>query len=547
MCLLPLLAAAQQAPQVTPRDLRPETPLRPPAELPTPAPQALPNKAETLFVTVGDINLVGAFPDLATATETLVAPLRGQRKSVADLYRLADGIEALYRVAGYALVRVVVPPQSLKDGGTLSFTLIDGFIERMDLAAVPERARHLVNETLGPLLGQRRLTNAQLERALTLAGRGPGLSLRSALGAGKVTGGTVLVLEGEHAPYALSLSADDRSSAALGPWQTTLQMRLNQLGKLGEQAYFYVSGGSNMTHLLATAARRRVGGGGLILPLGGSGLSLNPEFTVSDTKPAPAGFAPLSRSQLERYTLRLVYPLLLDRQQELTLTGTLDASRQTDSLSDFNYILDIDALRVARLTVDWSQPLPAGRLRVASIYSQGFTTLGARRPEEIAATGIPMSRQGAKSSFKRLELTATFDSGALPWGLQARSVARAQWALDGVMPGAELFSLDGEEALSTFLAGAISDDGGWSLRQELSRPAALDIGGASLGLSPFAFAAGGRVTTRIDGGATRGLAASYGLGLRTQWRNASLALEYGRRRSAGLNEDHAFLKGQVQF
>ena len=126
-------------------------------------------------------------------------------------------------------------------------------------------------------------------------------------------------------------------------------------------------------------------------------------------------------------------------------------------------------------------------------------------------------------------------------------MARAQWALDGVMPGAELFSLDGEEALSSFVSGAISNDGGWTLRQEIARPSTVDVAGAALGLSPFAFAAGGRASTRVEGALAQGLAASYGLGLRTQWRNASLALEYGRRRSAGLNEEQAFLKGQVQF
>ena len=548
LALPPATAQAQtpQAPQVTPRDLRPEVPVRPPAVVPVPAPQALPSKAEALFVSVGDITLAGAFPELSAATEALIAPLRGQRRSVADLYSLADAIEAAYRAAGYALVRVVVPPQSLKDGGTLRVTLIDGFIERIDLRAVPERARYLVSTTLAPLLAQRHLSSVQLERALTLAGRGPGLSLRSALGAGTETGGTVLVLEAEHVPYSVSLSGDDRSSAALGPWQSTVQLRLNQLGNTGEQAYVYVSGGANVTHMFETNARRRVAGGGLILPIGASGLSLNPEFTNSDTKPTPVGFAPLSRSRLERYTLRLVYPLILDRQQELTLTGALDASRQTDSLPDFNYILDLDKLRVLRLTADWSRPLPTGRLRITSIYSQGLTALGARTPTEIAATGIPMSRLGARSSFKRLELTASLDS-ALPWGLQAHSVARAQWALDGVMPGAELFSLDGEEALSSFVSGAISNDGGWTLRQEIARPSTVDVAGAALGLSPFAFAAGGRASTRVEGALAQGLAASYGLGLRTQWRNASLALEYGRRRSAGLNEEQAFLKGQVQF
>ncbi|MBB3281255.1 hemolysin activation/secretion protein [Mitsuaria sp. BK037] len=538
---------APQAPQVTPRDLRPPEPAASAAPLPTPAPNAVPAQARALRVSPAGIRVEDGFPELASATEALTAPLRGQRLPVSAFYELADAIEAAYREAGYPLVRVVVPPQSVKDGGVFALRVVDGHIERIDTAAVPERARHAVERSLAPLLGRRRLRGEELERALTIAGRGPGLQLRSALGAGRELGGTVLVLEGEHQATALTVSADRRLGESLGPWQTTIQLRLNQPLRRGEQFYSYVSGGKDWGTAWRDDAPRRVLGGGAIVPLSADGLSLNPEFTVSDTQPrVPAGSL-RSRSQLERYSLRLIYPLQLTRAQEINLTATLDASRQVDSLPDFDFTMSEDKLRVGRLTVDWSRNSDAARLRAGVTLSRGLPGLGARTAADLAATGIPVSRPGAKPYFTKLEANASVEL-PLPWGLNARTSARLQDSFGGVLPSAELFSLDGEDALSTFRSGAISDDGGWTLRQELSRAWSPTLGGAGLFLQPYLFAALGRPMSELPAAGHR-LAASGGAGLRTQWRGAELSVEAGRRRYRpfGMDEFQAFVKAQVQF
>ncbi|WP_431051679.1 ShlB/FhaC/HecB family hemolysin secretion/activation protein [Roseateles sp. L2-2] len=536
------------APQVTPRDLRPPEPAASAAPLPVPAPNAVPAQARDLQVSVDDVRFSDGFPELAAASAALAAPLRGQRQTVAAFYQLADAVEALYREAGYPLVRVVVPPQQVKDGGVFELRVVDGYLERIDASAVPERARRAVEQALAGLLGRRHLRGEALERALTLAGRGPGLQMRSALGAGKEVGGTVLVLEGEHAGSAITVSADRRLSESLGPWQTTVQLRLNQALGRGEQFYTYVSGGKDWGTALRDDAPRRVLGGGAILPLTADGLSLNPEFTVSDTQPrAPAG-ALRSRSQLERYSLRLIYPLLLTRAQELTLTGTFDASRQIDSLPDFDFVMSEDKLRVGRIAADYVRNGESTRLRMGATLSRGLPGLGARTAADIAATGMPVSRYGARPFFTKLELNASADV-ELPWGLGARTSAKLQSALGHVLPSAELFTLDGEDALSTFRSGSISDDNGWTLRQELSRAWTPSIGGAGLQLQPYVFAAMGRPWSEFAGTQGHRLAASGGAGLRTRWRGAELSIEAGRRRYRpfGLDEFQAFVKAQVQF
>jgi len=560
LCLAPLLATAQQAPLVTPRDLRPETPAQPPAILPQPAPAEVPPNAEDLFVRIGEISVKDGFPEFASGTEALLSQVRAQRVSVASLYKLAESIEMLYREAGFALVRVLVPPQKLNDGETLRLIVLDGFVERIDASAVDERSRSRVLAVMQGLVGQRRLAGEALERALTLAGRSPGLTLRSTLSAGSEPGGVILTLDGTFKRFSGSFSADDRLSKSLGTWQTTLQVTLNEPVGTGVQLYANVSGGRDWVSAFRSDAARRVAGAGALIPIGSNGLLLNPEFTSSVSQPEPPPSVPRSLSKFERYTLRLVYPLIVNRQEELTITGTLDATSQIDTLPDFQlvaangsslgaFVLDQDRLRVARLGAAWSTALASsGRLNAGATISAGTSRLGARTREDVATSGVAMSRLGANPGFVKVEGNLAYEQ-QFPMGVQSKSLLRAQKSLNGVLPGSELFSLDGEDALSTFVSGSISDDSGWMLRQEFTRPVTWQLGSENLNLVPYVFGAAGKTKTQLAAVTGRGLSKAYGLGLRTQWRNVTFSMEYGRRESkpSVLNGNRLFVKGQVQF
>ena len=559
-CFAPLLVSAQQAPLVTPRDLRPETPAQPPAILPQPAPAEVPPNAEELFVRIGEVFVKDGFSEFASGTEALLSQVRTQRVSVASLYKLAESIEMLYREAGFALVRVLVPPQKLNDGDTLRLIVLDGFVERIDASAVDERSRRRVLAVMQGLVGQRRLGGEALERALTLAGRSPGLTLRSTLLAGSEPGGVILTLDGTFKRFGGAFSADDRLSKSVGPWQTTLQASLNEPIGAGVQLYANLSGGRDFASAFRSDAPRRVTGGGALIPLGSNGLSINPEFTSSVTRPAAQPGVPRSLSKFERYTLRLVYPLIINREEELTITGTLDATSQIDTLPDFQlvaedgsslgaFVLDQDRLRVARLGAAWSTTLASsGRLNAGATISAGTSKLGARTKADVATSGIAMSRAGANPDFAKVEGNLAYEQ-QLPLGVQSKSSLRAQKSLNGVLPSSELFSLDGEDALSTFVSGSISDDGGWMLRQEFTRPVTWQPGSESLNLVPYVFGAAGKATSQLATGSGRGLSKAYGLGLRTQWRSINLSMEYGRHQSSipALNGNQLFVKGQVQF
>ncbi|BDT68277.1 hypothetical protein os1_24590 [Comamonadaceae bacterium OS-1] len=326
------------------------------------------------------------------------------------------------------------------------------------------------------------------------------------------------------------------------------------------QAYVNVSGGQDWGTTFQGDAPRRVTGGGFIIPLGTNGLSINPEYTTSISQPAPQPGAPKTVSKFERYSLRLIYPLILNRQEELTMTGTLEATNQTDTLPQFEvtaadgsslgaYVLDEDRLHVARVGAVWSKSFESSsRVNLGATLSGGLSGMGARTKADVASSGVAMSRTDADPAFVKLEANVSYEQ-QLPIDVQSKTSLRVQKALKGVLPGSELFSLDGEDALSTFVSGSISDDSGWMLRQEFMRPLTWLAGSESVNLVPYVFAAAGKTSTQLAAGITRGLSKAFGFGLRMQWKKVNLSMEYGRHESQPsiLNDNQLFVKGQVQF
>src|SRR5690554_2082456 len=354
----PAIMAQTDASRVTPRDLRPETigpgssveqdmvlesPVDDSAEL------ALSEEAASLSIDLREIVISGGFPPMEEATARFIEPFRDRRTTVEELYALAGALEQLYNQEGYFLARVTIPPQEVRDGGAVQLLVVDGYLEALNLDAVPARQRAAIRKRLQHLLQRPRLHRDEIERALLLAGRTPGMPIRSTLVPGTAVGSAMLVLEGDYTPLAGSFSADNKLSDELGPWQSTLQLTANQLLGQGEQIYGYVSGDPNPVTLLRGDSTRNVMGGGINWPLGHDGKTMNLEFSTSDTRMAGTVWIPDTRSRFDRVTLRLGVPLRVRRDSEWTLNGSFEASRQVNDLPDFDFELYRDELRVLRL------------------------------------------------------------------------------------------------------------------------------------------------------------------------------------------------------
>ena len=122
----------------------------------------------------------------------------------------------------------------------------------------------------------------------------------------------------------------------------------------------YVSGDVRPSRAFRSGAPRRVAGGGISLPVGTAGWILNPELTWSDTFSAATALTPRIESKFQRFTLRATVPIVLSRQEELSVTGAFEAGQQQNSAPDFGTLLQQDRLRVLRLGTDWARPVGHG-------------------------------------------------------------------------------------------------------------------------------------------------------------------------------------------
>jgi hemolysin activation/secretion protein len=475
--------------QFTPQNLRPETmPGSQAIVLPGPSAIAPAAGDSGLAVTVGDVQLEGAFPELASASAALTGKLRGRRVSVAQIYSAASELERIYAEAGYPLVRILVPPQHLVDRGPLRLVVVDGFIETIDVEGVPAKARAVVAKRTAMLIGRRHLKLAEIERSLLIAGDVPGLKLRSALERGNRDGGVRLILEGEHRLVSTSVGIDNRLSSSLGTWQLRGAIGLNSAFGAGEQVYGTVGLGANLNSVPGIAPLG-IYGGGVIVPVGVDGVTINPEYTHSTTRTIATPGVPASLGTFDRYALRLRAPIILMRKQSLYANFSLEDIDQQMTAPDFGVTLNRDHYRVFRAGPDYATTLPSGTgMQLGAQLSMG---LGGRTDLDAAASGIPLSRLGAGPDFAKLTASASF-SQPLPANLRLDVITTGQFTQGKPILRPEQIALDGSDSVSAFASGTFTADQGLAVRSELSRPFALGVGGVNAIASPYLFGAAGR-------------------------------------------------------
>jgi len=449
-----------------------------------------PEGSDQLSVTLSGVRVDGGSPPFASAIAEATAGLPHHQIKVSDLYDAAARIEAAYARAGYVLTRVTLPPQRLVDGGTAHFLIIDGFVESVDVSHLPRAVREAVRRRVASLIGRHGLTMAQIERRVLLAGDVPGVQLRSTLLRGQAVGATTLVLEAQYRPLSGSVSFENDLGSAYQFESFSAQIALNSVFGLGEQTYIQTSFGPDLGHLFSADTRRRLLGAGEIIPLGHSGLTLNPEFIRVDTNPRGGHGAPQITGFYEKFSVRASYPLIRSRAQNLTLTGGLDLITETEDARAFATMINRDRLRVVNLGASYSRAV-SNTISLSSDgqLAFGLAGLGARGEAQALASNIPLSRQGSRPDFRKATAHVQID-GQLGDGLNLTSVTHAQASFTGALPSSAQISLDGNDGLSSFSQGSINVDSGVSERVELARAWSFNTCLHPL-ITPYVFGAAG--------------------------------------------------------
>jgi hemolysin activation/secretion protein len=496
----PAAAEAPQPPsasQVTPKAISPPAQAAASVALPEAAVLTAPPGADKLKITPSRIIIDGALPELEAATEKALTPLQGKTITVANLYEVATAIEHLYAQHGYPLVRLAVPPQTLKDGDAAHLTLIDGFIETVNVDGVARVYRATVRRYLKPLIGIAPVTEAQIERRMLLAGDLAGLSLKSAIKRGVKPGGVELIVEGKTHLLSGSIAVDNKLSRAFNSSEVNLQLSVNgPLGR-GEQAYLYASLDPAMADRpFSSKSPRRVYGAGVSTPLGQDGVKLALEGTWSSTAPLGGFFTTVDT--LSRETATLSWAAIRSQDSNLNLRGAFVHMDESNYLPFFAVKLFQDRYDLWSVGADYSRQFGPVSASGAFTLTQAQTRPGS----------IPHSRAAATDTFTKVELSASL-SGPTYLGAFWQLQGRGQLVTDGGVPNAEVFSFDGPDALSSLTQGALTADQGYVLRASLLRPVTLREGT----ITPSFYVAAGQgyftVPTPFD--ARNEMASGFGL------------------------------------
>ncbi|NLI80260.1 MAG: ShlB/FhaC/HecB family hemolysin secretion/activation protein [Deltaproteobacteria bacterium] len=223
-------------PDVRLQQLRPTGPLQPLPEVQVPeaALSRAPAGADQVRFVLAGLDLEGV---TAYSTETLGAVYAdriGKEISLADVYEVAAEIQRLYRKDGYFLTRIIIPPQTAREG-RLTIQVIEGYVSEVKIEGEIGPVRSLVKAYLQHLVHERPLKLKTLERYLLLAKDIPGLDVQGVLRpAPGLVGAAQLVAAVERKRFDALVVAGNMGSTFTGEWEVAGSFTANSFTCLGE-------------------------------------------------------------------------------------------------------------------------------------------------------------------------------------------------------------------------------------------------------------------------------------------------------------------------
>ncbi len=449
----PLPPSLPNVPQQSPLPhIEPVAPPNLGANLPNLAPTGSEGPLPSAMIPVQSVSIIGA---TAFGPAALNAATRGLAQHTVPLSRIEAARRALvdlYRGNGFVLTTVTL---DIDARGNVRFIVTEGRIVSVKLSQDIGPAGTMVLRFLDHLTQERPVSEQSLERWLLLAQQIPGVSVHAVLQAeAGDPGALTLVAEVSKQSISALVTSDNRSFQDTGPSEGLAVVDLNSLTSLGDQteiSLFHTSGGTDNFGQASTSAF--IGDSGLRIKLyGGAGRS------------QPGGVLRVIdyHSTITVFGGQLSYPLLLRRNQALTLNLRADAVQNLIVASDLRS--STDSLRVLRFDGQYAwQDLWAGdtrdALNVVNIQeSDGLPILGAspnHRPAGVAgrADEVTTFWKINGSASRTQTLFSPFEDATVALRLEAGG----QYASD-VLPSEEEFYLGGSRFTRGYYSGQVTGD-----------------------------------------------------------------------------------------
>ena len=250
------------------------------------APQAIPPDAKRRWAFVKRVVIEGDFPDLQGRTAGLVAGVQGRRLNLVEAYQFAASVQQAYADAGYPLVNAVLQPRAFARG-EIRITIIDGFIQDLDLSGVPPELRNIVRNRLAALVGRRPIRLAEIQRHILLIGDLPGVTGGTQTRLGTEPGGVVLVVSATLTPFTYFFGVDNYLPRNYGTFLFSTGFTLNNTLGYGETIHAEASSTDDFGQFFDGRAKSQAFSFGGNVPVGPDGFTLGASYSQSRVSPTP--------------------------------------------------------------------------------------------------------------------------------------------------------------------------------------------------------------------------------------------------------------------
>lgn len=241
---------------------------------------------------------------------TLLKPLYTKKVSFETLTRLAKEMTRFLRNEGYLLSQVLLPPQKVKEG-SVEFVVINGFIDQV----VYEGDEGVLDEGLKSLLernqNKRPLDLDDLERALLLVARTPGVDIKVVFKASESKKEATDMVVVVHKDWgSVSVGVDNKTRRELGPFQVNASMVLNNL--FDDYGQINIMGAKSLD-----GNKMWYVGMSYEVPINEEGLMFVAQGQVSQANPSGILRRLKKKNQYESMKAGVTYPFIMGRHGRL--------------------------------------------------------------------------------------------------------------------------------------------------------------------------------------------------------------------------------------
>jgi len=442
----------------SPADARQAPP--PAVSAPTPEQQAVQARlAQRIVPRYFDVSGVHSIP--FGEVTAILEPLAGKETTVGELARQVDAITALYRERGYPLSFAVLQNQTFQ-GGHVAVTVVEGHVGQVRVEGEIGGARDRLLTLAQPLIDEKPLTRATLERQLNLMRAVPGVKFTPALDLPRrADGATELVLEATRKPLSVTGGVADLGTGMQG----LVNVAANSLTPLGEQV--------RLTAGLPVASDDvRYFAGEVSVPVGSSGLAVKADGYHYRAEPEDEAVEALGydrKVRNDRLGLAVSYPLLLDNRHSLvgSVGAYMGRSRDRYSQRGGDAWLEHDVrTRVAAASLRYTE-IGESQSREAKLeVAKGFDALGAKkRATNSADADVPKLNYDLDFTRVNLDLRQTVK---LPAGFGLTAAAAGQYSSD-ILPTSEQVSFGSWRYGMGYPQGELGGDKGVGASLEVNR------------------------------------------------------------------------------